>query len=108
MIRLALISDIHGNCAALDAVLADATARGVGEVVCRGEVAAGGPQPREVIRRLRQVGCAVSAATPTAGCSRACRRVTARRCGDAARRSPGHANSSRPTTSTIWLRSRRR
>jgi putative phosphoesterase len=55
--RLALISDIHGNCVALDAVLADATARDADEIVCLGDVAAGGPQPREVIRRLREIGC---------------------------------------------------
>jgi putative phosphoesterase len=54
---LALISDIHGNCVALDAVLADATAHGAGGIICLGDLAAGGPQPREVISRLREVGC---------------------------------------------------
>jgi putative phosphoesterase len=57
MPRLALISDIHGNCVGLDTVLADATVQGADEIVCLGDVAAGGPQPREVIRRLREVGC---------------------------------------------------
>src|SRR5207247_1912997 len=57
MARLALISDIHGNSVGLDAVLADATVHGADEIVCLGDVAAGGPQPREVIRRLREVGC---------------------------------------------------
>jgi putative phosphoesterase len=57
MTRLALISDIHGNCVGLDAVLADATVHGAGGIVCLGDVAAGGPQPRQVIRRLREVGC---------------------------------------------------
>jgi predicted phosphodiesterase len=57
MSRLALISDIHGNCVALDAVLADATAQGASEIVCLGDLAAGGPQPREAIRGLREVGC---------------------------------------------------
>jgi putative phosphoesterase len=57
MTRLALISDIHGNCVALDAVLADATAQGANEIVCLGDLAAGGPQPRDVIRRLREVDC---------------------------------------------------
>jgi predicted phosphodiesterase len=57
MTRLALISDIHGNCVGLDAVLADATVHGADEIVCLGDVAAGGPQPREAIRRLREVGC---------------------------------------------------
>jgi predicted phosphodiesterase len=54
---LALISDIHGNGVALDAVLADVAAREVDEIVCLGDVAAGGPQPRRVIRRLRELGC---------------------------------------------------
>ena len=57
MPRLALISDIHGNCVALEAVLADATVQGADEIVCLGDVGAGGPQPREVIRRLRELGC---------------------------------------------------
>jgi predicted phosphodiesterase len=55
--RLALISDIHGNGVGLDAVLADATVHDADEIVCLGDVGAGGPQPREVIRRLREVGC---------------------------------------------------
>jgi putative phosphoesterase len=59
MVRLALISDIHGNCIALDAVLADLAGRAVEEVVCLGDVSAGGPQPREVIARLRELGCQV-------------------------------------------------
>jgi putative phosphoesterase len=59
VVRLALISDIHGNCVALDAVLADLPGRAVEEVVCLGDVAAGGPQPHEVIARLRGLGCRV-------------------------------------------------
>jgi putative phosphoesterase len=55
--RLALISDIHGNGAALDAVLTDATGDRVDEIICLGDIAAGGPQPGEVVRRLRDVGC---------------------------------------------------
>jgi putative phosphoesterase len=57
MTRLGLISDIHGNGVALDAVLADLTRRHVDEVICLGDVAAGGPQPRAVIARLRELGC---------------------------------------------------
>jgi predicted phosphodiesterase len=55
--RLALISDIHGNGVALDAVLADMGHRDVNEIICLGDVAAGGPQPREVIGCLRERGC---------------------------------------------------
>ena len=57
MAVLALISDIHGNGVALDAIVADVAARDVDEIVCLGDVAAGGPQPRQVIRRLRDLGC---------------------------------------------------
>jgi predicted phosphodiesterase len=57
--RLALISDIHGNCVALDAVLADSTRRQVDDIICLGDVAAGGPQPGEVINRLRELRCTV-------------------------------------------------
>jgi putative phosphoesterase len=57
VVRLALISDVHGNGVALDAVLADIAAREVDEIVCLGDIAAGGPQPRQVIRRLRKLGC---------------------------------------------------
>jgi putative phosphoesterase len=55
--QLALLSDIHGNAVALAAVLDDVGRRGVGALVCLGDLAAGGPQPREVITRLRDLGC---------------------------------------------------
>jgi putative phosphoesterase len=57
--RLALVSDVHGNGVALDTVLADVAAREVDEIVCLGDLAAGGPQPRQVLRRLREFGCRV-------------------------------------------------
>jgi putative phosphoesterase len=56
MSRLALISDIHGNGVALDAVFADLARRDVADIVCLGDLAAGGPQPREVLARLRELG----------------------------------------------------
>jgi predicted phosphodiesterase len=59
MSELALISDIHGNGVALDAVLADLARRGVGQVVCLGDLAAGGPHAHEVIARVRELGCPV-------------------------------------------------
>jgi putative phosphoesterase len=55
--RLALISDVHGNGVALDAVLADVAVQEVDEIVCLGDVAAGGPQPRQALCRLREIGC---------------------------------------------------
>jgi putative phosphoesterase len=56
--RVALIADIHGNLVALDAVLADIERARPDRVVCLGDVAATGPQPREVVERLRSLGCA--------------------------------------------------
>lgn len=55
--RIALISDIHGNYVSLNAVLADIDRRSVDEIVCLGDVATLGPQPVEVVSRLRTLGC---------------------------------------------------
>jgi predicted phosphodiesterase len=48
---IAALYDIHGNLPALDAVLADASALGVTEVVLGGDVVPG-PMPREALDRL--------------------------------------------------------
>ncbi|TML09859.1 MAG: metallophosphoesterase family protein [Actinobacteria bacterium] len=56
--RLALISDIHANLLALDAVLGELNESVIDRLVCLGDVAAG-PEPRETIERLREVGCPV-------------------------------------------------
>jgi predicted phosphodiesterase len=57
MMRIALIADIHGNLAALDVVLDVIARERPNHVVCLGDVAATGPQPREVLARLRAFGC---------------------------------------------------
>jgi putative phosphoesterase len=57
-VRLALISDIHGNLRALDAVLGELDEAGIDRLVCLGDVAAG-PEPQKTIARLRQVDCPV-------------------------------------------------
>ena len=54
--RLALISDVHGNRVALDAALADLERIGVDGGVCLGDVAQGGPQPAEALDRVRELG----------------------------------------------------
>ncbi len=54
---LALISDLHANLVALDLVLSDIERRKVDQLVCLGDVATLGPKPREVIGRLRELGC---------------------------------------------------
>ncbi len=45
MVRRAIVSDIHGNQAAIDAVLADAQKAGVTEYYCLGDVVGYGPDP---------------------------------------------------------------
>ncbi|MFI5370186.1 MAG: metallophosphoesterase family protein [Candidatus Eisenbacteria bacterium] len=55
--RVAVLSDIHGNAFALDAVLADLSRGPVDRVVCLGDCVQGGPQPREVVERLRSLAC---------------------------------------------------
>jgi putative phosphoesterase len=53
--RFAFISDIHGNLHSLELVLTDLKQENVDQIVCLGDVASLGPQPREVIARLRQL-----------------------------------------------------
>ena len=57
--RIALIADIHGNLAALEAVLGALGEARPARIVCLGDVAATGPQPREILARLRGLGCPV-------------------------------------------------
>lgn len=57
--RVALISDIHGNLVAFDAVLEDIARAQVDRIVCLGDVAAFGPQPDETVSRLGELGCPV-------------------------------------------------
>jgi len=55
MIRRAIISDIHANLLALEAVLADIGTQHVDEIVCLGDICGYGPQPIECIQRVREV-----------------------------------------------------
>src|SRR5687767_4693566 len=59
MMRVAVISDIHGNMTAFDAALADIAAQGIERIVCLGDAIQGGPQPVEVVATLRELGCPV-------------------------------------------------
>jgi predicted phosphodiesterase len=53
--RLAVLSDIHGNLLALEAALADLEAAGGADLIwCLGDLAAFGPRPVECIRLLRE------------------------------------------------------
>jgi predicted phosphodiesterase len=44
--RIAMFSDIHGNCVALDAVLAELQDWPVAQMVCLGDPVQGGPHSR--------------------------------------------------------------
>ena len=57
--RVALLSDMHGNAVAFRAALADLEARGKPDlIVALGDVAQGGPQPRECVELLQELDCA--------------------------------------------------
>jgi predicted phosphodiesterase len=55
MARRAVISDIHGNLVAFEAVLNHIRAQGVDEIVCLGDICGYGPQPIECIEKVRSV-----------------------------------------------------
>jgi diadenosine tetraphosphatase ApaH/serine/threonine PP2A family protein phosphatase len=54
--RFAVVTDIHGNLTALEAVIADLQRRGVERVVHGGDVALMGPRPAAVIERIASLG----------------------------------------------------
>lgn len=54
--RTLVLTDIHGNLPALEAILAHPAARGCGEIVSLGDQVNFGPQSREVHERLRSLG----------------------------------------------------
>lgn len=49
MERIAIISDIHGNITALNAVLEDIRAKGIERIICLGDLAGKGPRSAEAI-----------------------------------------------------------
>ena len=57
--RMAILADIHGHFVALETVLQEIAREPIEQVICLGDVGALGPQPREVIARLRQLACPV-------------------------------------------------
>jgi predicted phosphodiesterase len=57
--RVAIISDMHGNGVALEAALNDLATVDAEQVVCLGDAIQGGAQPAETVARLRELGCSV-------------------------------------------------
>jgi len=56
--RLAIISDVHGNLTALEAVIAELKTTSPDLVLQGGDLVVGGPRPAEVIDRIRELGWA--------------------------------------------------
>jgi len=53
-LRVAILSDVHGNLPALEAVLADARAQGAGHLIVAGD-STGGSHSRQVVEQLRDL-----------------------------------------------------
>jgi putative phosphoesterase len=53
--RIAFISDIHGNFTALQAVLADINKQGADQIICLGDTISLGPQPLETLNALKEL-----------------------------------------------------
>jgi putative phosphoesterase len=54
--KLAILSDIHGNLTALEAVLNDVANESVDKVICLGDIAYKGPEPGECVSEIRRLG----------------------------------------------------
>jgi putative phosphoesterase len=57
--RIAVISDVHGNLIALDTVLRDVERESIDKIVALGDMIQSGPQPAEVVNRLQEMNCLV-------------------------------------------------
>jgi putative phosphoesterase len=57
--RIAVVSDMHGNNLAFETVLADIKQKGTDQIVCLGDAIQGGPQPADVVQNLRALNCPV-------------------------------------------------
>src|SRR5918912_85406 len=54
--RIAIVSDIHGNLVALEAVLGDLERQRADLIVHGGDLAFNGPRPVECVERVRELG----------------------------------------------------
>lgn len=57
--RIAVISDMHGNDFAFEKVEADIQRQSVDQIVCLGDAIQGGVQPAQAVKRLRKLNCPV-------------------------------------------------
>ncbi len=55
--KFAMISDLHGNTYAVEKTIQDIKTRGVDQIICLGDVATLGPDPKGVIQLLQSINC---------------------------------------------------
>jgi putative phosphoesterase len=55
-LRIALVSDLHGNALALERVFTSIASEGVDQIICLGDVATLGPEPERVLELLHGSG----------------------------------------------------
>ena len=56
---IAIISDIHSNLAALQAVIEDIRSREIERIICLGDLVGYGPQPRECVALIKGLGLTI-------------------------------------------------
>ena len=57
--RIVVLSDVHGNCFALETVLGDLKKTSYDHIVCNGDMIQSGPQPHETVQLLREMKCSI-------------------------------------------------
>jgi predicted phosphodiesterase len=57
--RIVVLSDVHGNCLALETALADMKKTGFDHIVCNGDMIQSGAQPHETVQVLREMNCSI-------------------------------------------------
>jgi len=57
--KLIVLSDVHGNCLALEIALEDMKKAGFDHIVCNGDMIQGGSQPHETVQFLREMKCSI-------------------------------------------------
>ncbi len=55
--RIAVISDIHANATAFEAVIKDIRQTSVDQIICLGDITTLGPQPRTCLQMVQDLGC---------------------------------------------------
>ena len=57
--RIVVLSDVHGNCFALETTLEDMKKNGFDQIVCNGDMIQSGPLPHETVQLLREMKCPI-------------------------------------------------